>query len=86
MNGQPVKAEATVTALFVAPAKAEPMMSVDVVHAVAQRGLVGDRYYLGAGFYSHQAGWGANVTLIESEAIAAVNVGYGGKSKNISSA
>ncbi|HEY2839160.1 MAG TPA: MOSC domain-containing protein [Pirellulales bacterium] len=52
------------------------MLGVQSVRAVANRGLVGDRYYLGTGFYSNIPGWGANVTLIQSEALAAINVGY----------
>jgi MOSC domain-containing protein YiiM len=66
----------TVTGLYLAPAKSEPMISVGQVQAVESRGLAGDRYYLGTGFYSGVAGWGAQVTLIKSEAIAAVNAGY----------
>ena len=62
--------------LYIADAKGQPMVSVDVVHAVANRGLAGDRYFLGTGFYSNMNGWGANVTLIQSEAIAAVNLGH----------
>jgi hypothetical protein len=66
----------TVVGLYLAAAKAEPMLHQEVVEAVAQKGLIGDRYFLGTGYYSHQEGWGANVTLIQSEAIAAINVGH----------
>ena len=52
------------------------MSAVETVQAVAQRGLVGDRYFLGTGTYSNMAFWGANVTLIQSEAVQAVNVGH----------
>ncbi len=65
-----------VTALFIAHAQAEPMIAVDEVQAAAGRGLVGDRYFLGTGKYSNKGDWGANVTLIQSEAIEAVNVGH----------
>jgi MOSC domain-containing protein YiiM len=67
---------ATVRGLYVTHAAGAPMVAVDAVDAVAQRGLVGDRYFLGTGYYSGKKGWGANVTLIESEAIAAINAGY----------
>lgn len=65
-----------VDAIFIAPVGGEPMVSVDCVDAIAGRGLAGDRYCLGTGFYSEKEGWGANVTLIQSEAIAAVNAGH----------
>jgi MOSC domain-containing protein YiiM len=52
------------------------MVAVDHVEAVSRRGLAGDRYLLGTGYYSDEAGWGANVTLIQSEVIAAVNAGH----------
>jgi MOSC domain-containing protein YiiM len=52
------------------------MTAVESVQAVAERGLVGDRYFLGTGTYSNMAHWGANVTLIQSEAIQAVNLGH----------
>ncbi|GAA5511154.1 hypothetical protein Rcae01_06668 [Novipirellula caenicola] len=53
------------------------MEAVDSVSAVADRGLIGDRYYSGTGHYSNIAGWGAQVTLIQYEAIQAINTGYG---------
>ena len=52
------------------------MVAVDSVSAIPGRGLIGDRYYNGTGFYSNIAGWGAQVTLIQSEAIQAINTGY----------
>jgi MOSC domain-containing protein YiiM len=66
-----------ITDILVAVASAAPLCSVASVDAVAQRGLSGDRYFLGIGHYSGKPGWGANVTFIESEAIAAINAGYG---------
>ena len=65
-----------VTALFITKSQAEPMIAVEEVQAVAGRGLVGDRYFLGAGKFSNKGDWGANVTLIQSEAIEGVNVGH----------
>jgi MOSC domain-containing protein YiiM len=65
-----------VQALYITGATGEPMTAMEVVRAIADRGLDGDRYCLGTGYYSDTAGWGANVTLIASEAIAAVNAGY----------
>ena len=68
--------EPVVCALYTTEAKDLPMVSVDEVSAVAGRGLVGDRYYNKTGFYSNIVGWGAQVTLIQDEAIQAVNVGH----------
>ncbi len=66
----------TIVGLCIAPNQSVPLTAVEALRAVAGRGLEGDRYYLNNGFYSNKPGWGANVTLIESEAIAAVNVGH----------
>lgn len=52
------------------------MEAVDSVSAVANRGLIGDRYFNGTGHYSNIAGWSAQVTLIQHEAIHAINTGY----------
>jgi hypothetical protein len=67
----------SVSALYITPAKSQPMLDVAQVEAVAGRGLVGDRYYLGTGYYSGKPGWGANVTLLAAEAIDAINAGHG---------
>jgi hypothetical protein len=67
---------ANVLGLYITDAKDKPMTAVESVQAMAERGLVGDRYFLGTGTYSNMAFWGANVTLIQSEAIQAVNVGH----------
>ena len=65
-----------VTGIFVTDAAGAAMVAATSVKAVAKRGLVGDRYFLGTGYYSDKEGWGANVTLIESEAIDAINAGH----------
>jgi len=46
--------------------------SVDRAHAVPGRGLEGDRYFLVRGTYSDRPGPGREVTLIEVEAIEAM--------------
>lgn len=68
---------ATVQAIYIAPAAGAAMVSLDAVSATAGEGLEGDRYAIGAGHYSKIEGWGAQVTLIQSEAIDAVNIGHG---------
>jgi MOSC domain-containing protein YiiM len=45
------------------------MQAIDLVRAVAGRGLEGDRYHEKLGTYSNNPGTGREVTLIESEAI-----------------
>jgi MOSC domain-containing protein YiiM len=56
----------------ITPAKGQPLQSVDTVEAVAGKGLVGDRYYLSSGTYSDQPDPARQVTLIEIEAIQAL--------------
>jgi MOSC domain-containing protein YiiM len=65
-----------VVGLYTTQVTGGELIAAEMVEAVAGRGLVGDRYYLGTGYYSGKKGWGANVTLIESEAIAAINAGH----------
>jgi MOSC domain-containing protein YiiM len=63
---------ATVTGPFVAPSGSEPMERVE---AVEGRGLRGDRYFEGTGYYSPFDT--CQVTLIESEAIATIAASSG---------
>src|SRR3954464_3855514 len=69
-------ASPAVVGLCIAPTKCKPLQAASSPRAVTNRGLEGDRYYLGTGFYSNKPSWGANVTLIESEAIEAINAGH----------
>ena len=59
-----------VTRLWVTPAEAEPMAAVESVRAVADRGLEGDRYFRGTGYYS---GFDeCEVTLVDAAALETV--------------
>lgn len=52
------------------------MVSVPEVRAVPGRGLVGDRYYAGRGYYSARPSYGGReVTLIETETLEALRSG-----------
>jgi MOSC domain-containing protein YiiM len=65
--------EGSVVSLHIAPRAAAPMLSVAEVHAVPGRGLEGDRYFMGTGFYSTKPSHGGReVTLIEMEAVEAL--------------
>ena len=65
--------EGRVVSLHIAPRAAAPMQSVAKVRAVPGRGLEGDRYFAGTGFYSKKPSHGGReVTLIEIEAIEAL--------------
>lgn len=61
-----------VVSIHIAPEAEGPMKSIDEVRAFAGRGLEGDRYFLKAGTYSDRPGSGREATLIESEAIEAL--------------
>jgi MOSC domain-containing protein YiiM len=65
----------TVVDLFVAGAGSEPMEPVESVEAVAGRGLRGDRYFDGSGYYAPFDV--CQVTLIASEAIAEIDAETG---------
>lgn len=66
---------ARVSALFIAPAGGEPMTPVASVEAVADRGLRGDRYYNGSGYYSPFDV--CQVTLISHQALEAIDRQFG---------
>jgi MOSC domain-containing protein YiiM len=77
---RPVEAPAwtgQVVGIFIAPAAADPMRSLDQVLAVAGKGLEGDRYFSQEGSWSDRPGTGREVTLIESEAVADAGSEYG---------
>jgi MOSC domain-containing protein YiiM len=68
-----------VVSIHIADRAAGPMKSVTEVRAVAGRGLEGDRYFLKRGTYSSKHGPDREVTLIEIEAIEALERDYGVK-------
>jgi MOSC domain-containing protein YiiM len=61
-----------VVSIFIAREAAIPMESREEVKAVAGQGLEGDRYFDGTGHWSKTPGVGREVTLIEIEAIEAL--------------
>ena len=58
--------------IFIGERKGRDLQAVDKVEAVAGRGLTGDRYFLKEGTFSGKDGPDREVTLIESEALAAL--------------
>jgi MOSC domain-containing protein YiiM len=67
----------TVVSIHVAERAGDAMRPVDETRAVAGRGLEGDRYYEGLGFYSDHPGPEREVTLIEAEALEALERDHG---------
>ena len=61
-----------IEAIYVAPGAKADMSAVGRVTAVVDRGLEGDRYFLGVGAFSRWPGEGRAVTLIEAEAVEAI--------------
>lgn len=61
-----------VVSINIAKAGGEPVRSLEQVRAVAGKGLEGDRYFAKQGSFSNNPGTGREVTLIESEAIDAL--------------
>ena len=64
----------TVSAIHVAPDQGAPMEGIKRVTAVAGRGLERDRYYATGGTFADREG--SDLTLIEAEALAAVERDY----------
>src|ERR1700730_11257249 len=65
--------EGTVVSIHVAAEASAPMQSIAEVRAFPGRGLEGDRYFAGTGFYSKKPSYGGReVTLIEIETVEAL--------------
>lgn len=67
---------AKVEGIFISGVASEPMISLETANAVAGKGLEGDRYYLGQGFYSDGKD-GRHLTLIEKESLDALLQDFG---------
>lgn len=64
--------EANVVSIHITPEAAVPIQSVDSARAVPGKGLEGDRYFLGIGTFSKDAGGDNELTLIEIESLEAL--------------
>jgi hypothetical protein len=65
--------EGNVVSIHLATEASAPMQSITEVRAFPGRGLEGDRYFAGTGFYSKESSYGGReVTLIEIEAVEAL--------------
>lgn len=60
-------------AIFITNTTGLPMAEVPQAQAIPGVGLEGDRYASGSGLYSNTPGTGRQVTLVEAEAIEALN-------------
>jgi MOSC domain-containing protein YiiM len=67
--------DGVVRAIHVAAEQGDPVEPRETVRAVAGRGLRGDRYFDGTGTFADRAG--SDLTLIEREALAAVERDHG---------
>src|SRR5437667_10823270 len=61
-----------VVSIHIAPKAEDSMRSTKSVRAIPGKGLEGDRYFKATGTYSDRPGPAREITLIESEAIAAM--------------
>jgi len=71
-----MKAMPVVVSIQIAPEATAAMVAVQEARAVPGRGLEGDRYFSETGTFSKTPGAGREVTLIEAEAIEALNRDY----------
>ena len=65
------KGSGRVEGIFITEAAGEPMTALETAQVVAGRGIEGDRYVLGTGFYS-DGREGRQLTLIEVESLEAL--------------
>jgi MOSC domain-containing protein YiiM len=85
--------KSTITNIFIAPAAGAQMTPIETAQLEAGRGIVGDRYYQGAGTYSEKLrAKGADdwqITLVESEELnqfltdEGLGLGHGDLRRNI---
>lgn len=67
------KAAGRVVGIYIAPAAGAPMEAIERARIVAGRGIAGDRYFDGRGYYSQVPPLtGRRLTLIEAEALEAL--------------
>jgi MOSC domain-containing protein YiiM len=59
-------------AIYLTPMGGSPMQAVEQAEALSGLGLAGDRYALGHGTWSAKPQWHSEITLIECEALAAL--------------
>lgn len=76
-GGRMSTAAGTVEAIFIAAEAEQLPQAVAEVEALSGRGLRGDRNFLGAGTFSEGADSGRDLTLIEAEAIEALDAEEG---------
>jgi MOSC domain-containing protein YiiM len=69
--------EGVVVSIHVAPSATKPTVALTEANAIPGKGLEGDRYYLREGTFSKKPGGGREVTLIESEALDALQRDHG---------
>jgi hypothetical protein len=72
----------SVAGILTAPDAEEPLARVDMVEAVAGRGLRGDRYYDGRGTFS-RPGRGYQLTLVEAEVLDEIDLPWEQARRNI---
>jgi MOSC domain-containing protein YiiM len=68
--------EGTVVSIYVSERAEAPMKAVAEARAVPGRGLEGDRYFAKSGTYSDRPGTGRELTLVEAEALEALERDY----------
>jgi MOSC domain-containing protein YiiM len=76
VGGKQVKT-GIVRGIYLAPAARQPLLAVAQVRAIPGKGLEGDRYFHGSGSFSRWPGKGRAVSLIEEEALEAVQREHG---------
>ena len=69
--------------MFVSEKAKRLPVAVDSASVVAGRGIVGDRYFLGKGSFSHWRGTGRALTLVEAEALEDVGLGFAESRRNV---
>jgi len=68
---------AKILSIYISPEKAKPLQSMSYVEVIAGLGIEGDRYFSKSGTFSAKSSDGRNITLIESEALEALERDYG---------
>lgn len=66
-----------IVSIFTSAASLVPMTTCERIEAIASKGLAGDRYAMGKGYYSGVVEWDAHVTLMAEEPLLSLAATHG---------
>jgi MOSC domain-containing protein YiiM len=72
-----------VEAIFITEKAKKRPEAVSTAHAITRRGLLGDRYFMNNGSFSHWRGTGRALTLVEAEVLEDLGLEFAASRRNV---